>query len=134
MRLSLSSVVKDMHILMRSSLLVAGVVVALSCQRSSLAVEQQVADGERLYQQVCSSCHQSEGSLGPPLTRDILKLYRSAQTLYDYVSLAMPYDSVGSLPESDYWMVLAYLLDSNELLRPRIPLSAKTAERVRFDR
>ncbi len=118
----------------RSSLLVAGAVAGLACQGSSPAVEQQVADGARLYQQVCSGCHQNEGSLGPPLTRDILKLYRSAPTLYGYTSLAMPYDSVGSLAESDYWMVLAYLLDSNELLNPRIRLSAKTAERVRFDR
>lgn len=123
-----------MQIATRSSLFVAAVAVGLACERGSLAVEQQVADGERLYQQVCSGCHQVEGSLGPPLTRDILKLYRSAQKLYDYTSLAMPYDSVGSLAESDYWMVLAYLLDSRELLSPRIPLSAKTAEQVRFDR
>lgn len=96
-------------------------------------LEEQIVEGRALYRNVCAPCHGAEGAFGPPLTHDILEQYRSASILYDYVSVAMPYDSMGSLSERDYWMVLAYLLDSQDLLDPRVGLSTTTADRVRFD-
>ena len=44
--------------------------------------------------------------------------YESTERLYDYVSRTMPFDEPGTLPPEQYWNVIAYLLDANDLLPP----------------
>ena len=42
--------------------------------------------------------------------------YESTTRLYDYISRTMPFDNPGTLSEQEYWDVIAFLLDANELL------------------
>lgn len=48
--------------------------------------------------------------------------YGDTDRLYDYVSRTMPFDDAGSLSEEQYWEVIAYLLDANELLPAEVVL------------
>jgi mono/diheme cytochrome c family protein len=82
--------------------------------------EDQIAAGGEVYAADCAQCHgdQGEGGTGPVLIGGNKRIasYESTTRLYDYVSRTMPFDSPGSLSEQQYWDVIAYLLDENQLL------------------
>lgn len=82
--------------------------------------EEQVAAGRDVYAEECAKCHgeQGEGGTGPVVIGGSRRIasYGTTDRLYDYVSRTMPFDDAGSLSEDQYWVVIAYLLDANELL------------------
>lgn len=82
--------------------------------------EEQVAAGRDVYAEECAKCHgeQGEGGTGPVVIGGSRRIasYGTTDRLYDYVSRTMPFDDAGSLSEDQYWEVIAYLLDANELL------------------
>lgn len=96
--------------------------------------EEQVAWGQTVYQERCAHCHgeQGEGNVGRPLIGPNAGLggYETARGLFDYVRKVMPADAPGRLTESEYWAVLAYLLEQNGLLPPGTTLSRETATRI----
>ncbi len=82
--------------------------------------DEQVAAGQDVYAADCAECHgeQGEGGTGPLLIGGSKRIasYETTERLYDYVSRTMPFDNPGTLAEQQYWDVIAYLLDENELL------------------
>jgi len=94
---------------------------------------EQVAQGKRLYEQNCASCHQ-QGGIGPELTALVLSNYRTADRLFRYVSRAMPYNAPGSLDEQTYWDILAFLLAENGMLPEGVVLGPETAPQVELKR
>jgi len=94
---------------------------------------EQVAQGRRLYEQNCASCHR-QGGIGPELTALVLSNYRTADRLFRYVSRAMPYDAPGSLDEQTYWDILAFLLAENGMLPEGVVLGPETAPQVELKR
>ncbi len=79
-----------------------------------------MAAGQDVYAADCAECHgeQGEGGTGPLLIGGSKRIasYETTERLYDYVSRTMPFDNPGTLAEQQYWDVIAYLLDENELL------------------
>ena len=65
--------------------------------------------------------------IGPALHPEVLCAYGTPRRLVDYVKLAMPYDSLGSLDEAEYWDVVAYLLDEAGLRSTELLLEEGTA-------
>lgn len=92
--------------------------------------EDQVAAGQDVYAAECASCHgeQGEGGTGPVLIGGSRRIasYGDTDRLYDYVSRTMPFDDAGSLSEEQYWEVIAYLLEANELLPADVVLGPDT--------
>ncbi|MGI8929411.1 MAG: c-type cytochrome [Candidatus Limnocylindrales bacterium] len=95
---------------------------------------EQLARGADFYAASCASCHgaDGEGDIGPALVgeRYVFRSRGTAQGLYDYVSEAMPFDAPGSLPEQEYWDILAWILDQNDLLSGGTELGPENAADV----
>lgn len=94
----------------------------------------QLVRGAEFYAASCASCHgaEGEGEIGPALIgeRYAFRSRGTAQGLYDYVSHAMPLDAPGSLPEQEYWDILAWVLDENGLLPEGTELGPENAADV----
>jgi len=91
----------------------------------------QVESGGAIYDSVCVRCHGVEGECGegPALVGPrALRSFRTAKRLYDYVSLSMPGDAPGSLSEQEYYDVIAFLLDWNELNPDGVVVDADSLE------
>ena len=60
----------------------------------------------------CARCHgpQGAGGIGPPNIGPSLKSFGTAQSLFDYISTRMPQLSPGSLSDSTYLQILAFVL------------------------
>jgi mono/diheme cytochrome c family protein len=118
-----------------AGLLLAAPVAARPSARD-VAQTAQVAQGEQVYARACASCHgvNLEGPVGPPLDVARLTAYGTVARLYQYTRGTMPIDAPGSLSDQDYYDVLAYLLQRNELLPPDTTLDASTAPTVAIRR
>jgi mono/diheme cytochrome c family protein len=79
---------------------------------------EQITAGERTYSNQCASCHGNDlqGVSAPALTASNLSRFSTAAGLYDYISSRMPANAPGSLSESDYYAVEAYILEFRGLL------------------
>ena len=97
----------------------------------------QIAAGREVYTAECAQCHgaNGEGGTGPLVIGGNKRIasYGSTERLYDYVSRTMPFDEPGSLTPEQYWNVIAYLLEENELLPPDTVLSADS-EPIQLER
>ncbi|HEX2711093.1 MAG TPA: cytochrome c, partial [Candidatus Acidoferrales bacterium] len=95
----------------------------------------QVAIGKAVFLAKCARCHgqKGEGYIGRTLVApyDPLAGYRTADSLFTYVSKAMPFDNPGSLKEQEYWDVIAFLLDANGVLPPGTEVGKENAKMVK---
>ncbi len=106
----------------------------------------QVAAGQKLYGEQCASCHGSSGEgakaprvvgmdkgalpLAPPPSAKARKgEFRTAADVAGFVVKTMPPKAPGSLPESDYWAILAFDLHANGVDLPK-KLDASNASEV----
>ena len=74
---------------------------------------EQLARGENVWNNVCAGCHGPNGTdPDAPLLLPLgsLKNYPHAAAAFQYARDSMPSDNPASLPEQDYWDVLAYIL------------------------
>lgn len=106
-----------------------------SAHAASDSGDGQVAAGRAVYLKHCARCHgeKGEGLEGPALideTENRLQSYSNAATLFRYVRLLMPLDAPDSLPEKDYWNVVAYLLARNGVIAEGVPVGPDTAEQI----
>ena len=80
----------------------------------------QLARGEQVWNQVCAECH-GPASTDPDapllLTPGSLKSFPHAAAAFQYARDSMPVDTPGSLPEQDYWDVMAYILQQQGIDR-----------------
>ena len=90
----------------------------------------QVSAGQAAYAQWCALCHgpEGEGGVGPALVgRGRLSGYGTAARLYEYTRSSMPIDAPGSLGETPYYDIIAFLLDKNGLNGGQQPVTPATA-------
>jgi PQQ-dependent dehydrogenase (methanol/ethanol family) len=116
----------------RAVLGVAGIAAAMGLPRPTTAHAQDASDrpysqaqaerGRRIFGAFCATCHgaELEGAVGPALTGPSFsgkwsQPDRSAQDLYDVMRTTMPRPAAGTLAESSYLQVLAYVLSRSGL-------------------
>lgn len=97
------------------------------CAGGDHDVARQVQAGAQVWEQRCASCHGPEGGNGPLLDADLLRSYGRARPLFDYNRMAMPWDAPGTLTDSVYWAVTAYLIRSRGFRLDRV-LDESTAD------
>lgn len=76
----------------------------------------QAATGRTTYQANCVSCHGAalQGGVGPALIGGTLGArFDTAASLQVYIAAAMPMTAPGSLSQTDYWNLTAFLLQQN---------------------
>jgi mono/diheme cytochrome c family protein len=95
----------------------------------------QAQHGERLFESICTSCHELEEFTGSDGYLELAE-GQSLWETFDYVSAEMPEDDPGSLQPEEYAAVLAYLLrayglpsGAAELPVDREPLESLAIER-----
>jgi mono/diheme cytochrome c family protein len=107
--------------------------------------------GVTVYAQQCASCHGAKGegiapspklvaaeprdfsfAADPNLAKTIGNYWPYATTLYDYINRAMPFQAPGSLPPSDVYSVVAFLLTENGIVDKNTVIDARSLPRVRM--
>ena len=91
-----------------------------------------VADGKRVYEQKCVSCHGLKGAGQTPLValvggagtlttskpvKSVGSYWPYATTLFDYIRRAMPYGEQKSLSDDEVYAVTAYTLFLNGIIK-----------------
>jgi alcohol dehydrogenase (cytochrome c) len=91
---------------------------------------EQAARGKAVYEAACVACHGArldDGALGPPLKGpQFIQKYggKSVGALYTVASTTMPTGAPGSLGAATYADLVAYLLQSNEIVAAQTELPA----------
>ena len=110
---------------------------AQATEQASAAPAAQLARGAELYQAHCARCHgeAGEGDVGPVLVGEnyVFRSRQTAQGLFDYVSVAMPFDAPGTLSDQEYWDTLSWILDQNALLPAGTELTPENADEISVD-
>jgi mono/diheme cytochrome c family protein len=113
--------------------------VAMVMAASSLALSQpdeaarQIAAGQAVFESRCAICHgrAGEGGFGGQLVGSTaLRNYPTVAILLAYVQSGMPADAPGSLPQQDYFDVVAFLLNANNRNPDRVVLDADSIDRI----
>jgi cytochrome c len=95
-----------------------------------MTFHQQAAAGQKLFGEHCASCHGASGNdgkapklvglkngalpLDPPPSAKVRKAsFKTVADIADFVVHAMPPGSAGTLPEDQYWDILAFDLQAN---------------------
>ena len=106
-----------------------------------------VAQGEKVFETQCSSCHGDfgEGAARWPVLaggQGTLKAERPVQTvgsywpyaptLYDYIRRAMPFTAPGSLSNNDVYAVTAYVLNLNNIVPAGATLDATSLAAIKM--
>lgn len=114
---------------------VASMRPALAATDVATPVSMQVRAGQAVYLRECARCHgpiDGEGISAPTLigAEEAKRLvsFQTAAGLFTFIRFAMPQDKPGSLPEEDYWAVLAFVLARNGFVEEGIALEPATAE------
>jgi alcohol dehydrogenase (cytochrome c) len=124
---------------MRFAILVIALVgiSAVSVQAKSVGgyTNAQAAGGTTVYTQYCAVCHGAnlQGEAGTPLMgRTFLQAYGAgtAAQLYDFISRQMPLNAPGSLSQTQYLDVTAFILERNGLPPGETPLSTASLGQV----
>lgn len=105
-----------------------------------------VAEGEKLFATHCMACHGpgGEGGFKDRLVGGVGSLnsdhpiktvgsyWPYATTVYDYIHRAMPYQAPGSLSDSDYYALVAYLLNRNAIVPDNASLDKHSLPAVKM--
>ncbi len=118
--------------------LVTGIVllVAIAAIVVRRTTEQRIREralASELYQARCASCHELESGIGSPLPPRVLASYGTAQLLFNYVRLAMPYEAPRTLSNEEYWSTVGHLLRSRGLVDEDAVVNDETAEGITLD-
>jgi cytochrome c len=115
--------------------------------QAAASFSDQVAAGQKLYAANCASCHGAGGEggakapkvvgvsagalpLDPPATAKYRKQqFHTAADVAEFVVKNMPPGAAGTLPEKDYWAILAFDLHANGVDLPK-PIDASNAKDV----
>lgn len=73
-------------------------------------------DGEHAYAVRCSYCHDVPNGIGVELGARVLASYTTVGGLARYIRATMPHEAPGSLSRAEYDAILAYLVESRNLV------------------
>lgn len=110
------------------------------------------AEGKAVYARSCAGCHGAGGEgiapyprlVSPPsdtsfqfasdpaIVKTIGNYWPYATTLYDYIHRAMPLTAPGSLPPSEVYSLVAYLLAENRIIPANAVMDARSLPQVRM--
>lgn len=99
----------------------------------------QINRGKQVYMATCAKCHgaQLEGQGGIPRLAGsgsrVRSNYVNAQQLYDFISVAMPFDKPGGLKKEEYWDVTAFLWYMNGVDPGPMVVDASNAARLTWN-
>lgn len=113
-------------------LLLTGIAILLPRRAREQRVQER-AQAAELYQMRCAACHEFEGGIGSPLDPRVLASYGTAQLLFNYVRLAMPYEAPRTLSNDEYWLAVGHLLRSRGLVGEDLDVNAETAGGITLD-
>ena len=85
------------------------------------------------YQMRCAFCHEVQGGIGSPLDPRVLASYGTAQRLFNYIRLAMPYEAPRTLSNDEYWLSVGHLLRSRGLVPEDALVNGETAQGIVLD-
>jgi cytochrome c len=104
-----------------------------------------VADGERVYDEYCLTCHGPTGTEGPndrlvghqpweqwPQGRTVGTYWPYATTLFDYIRKAMPQATPGVLTADQTYAAIAYILHLNGIVEEDAVMDRYTLPAVRM--
>ena len=94
----------------------------------------QAAKGDSEFQEKCTKCHEGDDAGGPLLTgRGFVDRWRedNLDVLYDFIRTRMPADSRGSLSDTEYLNIVAYLLEANGYPTGSTELTADAMPKIR---
>lgn len=108
-----------------------------------------VAQGQQLYTEFCAYCHGDQlegipetggarliGGRGTLATDKPVKTVESywphAETLFDYVKRAMPFDQPGSLDDDQVYALTAFILSRGDILPEDASLDASSLSEVKM--
>ena len=112
------------------------VITAIALIGPSWGLEPGVRERElaaEFYQMRCAVCHELDGGIGSPLGPRVLASYGTAQLLFNYVRLAMPYEAPRTLSNEEYWLTVGHLLRSRGLVDEDAVVNDETAEGIRLN-
>ena len=89
--------------------------------------------GKEMYAGLCASCHQAVTHTGPGFRKKWAG--RPLSELYTFMKTMMPKNEPGSLADEDYGVLLAYMLQMNQMPAGNTYLSTDTLElrKIRID-
>ena len=89
--------------------------------------------GKELYLGLCAGCHQAVTHTGPAFRKKWTG--KPLSELYTYMRTLMPKNDPGSLADEDYGILLAYMLQMNQMPAGKAYLSTDTLElrKIRID-
>ncbi len=97
--------------------------------------EAQAAAGHQVYFQQCATCHGEalEGKVGPALSGRQFRQMVAVQnmdgaSLFQFISQHMPLSKPGSLSQTQYLDIFAYILQQNGYPAGTTPVAANNAE------
>jgi mono/diheme cytochrome c family protein len=98
----------------------------------------QAARGATVYNQSCLECHGAnlEGQSGPALSGPVLKSAYgggTAEPLYDFISRQMPQNAPGSLSQTQYLNVTAFILSKNGFPTRTKALNVVSLKQIQFN-
>ena len=92
--------------------------------------EKQQAHGQEAYTEYCAACHEVDDGTGPILRPEILASRSTAERLYAYNRMQMPYQAGGTLTDDEYRDITAYLLRRAGLIPENEVLEFGTMDRL----
>ena len=89
--------------------------------------ETQIASGEKTFGASCAGCHRAG------FTEKVLRRYRTAAALFQFISTSMPPGNPDLIPENKDYDIVAYLLYKSGLIKADQPVNADTASTLSFE-
>ena len=91
------------------------------------AGETQLASGEKTFGASCAGCHRAG------FTEPVLRRYRTAAALFQFIRSSMPPGNPDLIPEKKDYDIVAYLLAKAGLIKADQPVNADTASTISFE-
>ena len=110
---SRSARVKPVAPVASAALLVVLLVGGAACRGANAPP---AVDGEQAYAVRCSYCHDLPNGIGVELGARVLASYTTVGGLGRYIRATMPHEAPGSLSAAEYDAILAYLVESRDLV------------------
>lgn len=110
--------------------LIAGESVSAATAPGPSYTSDQAAHGRLMFYQHCAECHGGDagGHIGPALAGPDSKLaWESGQYVYTYMTAAMPNGNAGTLSDTEYLDIMAFLYEQHHHSAGRKPLDKKAA-------